>query len=122
MFLSIRHERREQPGGGARFPSVEALPGCWLKTVQAVEEGTGRLIPGSDLIPGFCYILADLTPQFEERCKDHHDLKRTFDGLSYFGYKPNANAYIEVVSFDRLVASVKERSRAFFDQPGLPAN
>jgi len=28
------------PKAELRFPSGEALPGCWLKAVQAVEEGT----------------------------------------------------------------------------------
>ena len=85
-----------------------------------VTTASGRKIPSSEAIPGFCYVLADLTPKFEQRCRDHHDLKKTHNGLGYFGYKSNANAYIEVISFDRLVNSAKQRSRAFFDKLGLP--
>ena len=40
--------------------------------------------------------------------------------LGWFGYNNNYNAYIEVISFDRLVNAAKERNRAFFDKLGLP--
>ena len=38
----------------------------------------------------------------------------------YFAYKKNYKAYVEVISFDRLVNLAKERNRAFFDKLGLP--
>ena len=34
----------------------------------------------------------------------------------------NYKAYIEVVSFDRLLNGARERNRAFFDKLGLPTN
>ncbi len=40
--------------------------------------------------------------------------------LGYFGYRKNMNAYVEVISFDKLVGAAKERNRAFFDKLGLP--
>lgn len=81
----------------------------------------GRQIPVSENIPGFCYVLADITPKLKARCLLHHDLKWTHDKLGFFGYKQNCNAYVEVISFDGLVNSAKERNRAFFDKLGLPA-
>ncbi len=49
-----------------------------------------------------------------------HDLTITSDGLGYFGYKASYKSYIEVVSFDRLINSAKQRNKAFFDKLGLP--
>jgi hypothetical protein len=49
-------------------------------------------------------------------------LTSTNDHLGYFGYNPNYKAYIEVISFDQLLNSAKERNRAFFDKLGLPAS
>jgi len=46
----------------------------------------------------------------------------TSDGLGYFWYNPNLKAYVEVMSFDRLVKAAKERNKAFFDKLGLPTN
>jgi hypothetical protein len=44
----------------------------------------------------------------------------TSDNLGYFGYNSNFESYIEVISFERLLNSARERNRAFFDKLGLP--
>ena len=122
-ILEIKRPMRPDASAGEESDPIEQAVG-YLRRIREgkVCTASGRPIPRSDSIPGFCYVLADLTPQFEQRCRDHHDLKRTHDGLGYFGYKSNANAYIEVISFDRLVSAAKERNRAFFERLGLPAN
>lgn len=121
-IIEIKRPMRRDSSAGENHDPIEQAVG-YLRRVRegGVCTATGRPIPASESIPGFCYILADLTPQFEQRCRDHHDLKKTFDGLGYFGYKTNANAYIEVISFDRLATAAKERNRAFFEKLGLPS-
>lgn len=119
-----RPMRNDAKAGEEHDPIEQAID--YLERIRqgGVKTRTGRPIPSlpNDSIPGFCYILADLTPSFEKRCRIHHNLKRTSDGQGYFGYKDNVNAYIEVISFDRLVNMAKERNRAFFDKLGLPSN
>lgn len=78
----------------------------------------GRLIPNSESIPGFCYVLSDLTPSMVKMCRNYN-LKPTSDKMGFFGYHDVYNAYIEVNSFDRIVNVAKERNRAFFDKLGL---
>ncbi len=56
----------------------------------------------------------------KERC-DILGLTHTSDYDGYFGYNKNFQAYIEVISFDRLLNSAKQRNRAFFDKLGLPS-
>ena len=119
-----RPMRNDAKAGEDHDPIEQAID--YLERIRqgGVKTSTGRPIPPlqNDAIPGFCYVLADLTPSFEKRCRIHHNLKRTSDGLGYFGYKDNVNAYVEVISFDRLVNMAKERNRAFFDKLGLPSN
>lgn len=79
----------------------------------------GRPIPASDEIPGFCYVISDLTPSVVEHCR-MMGLRMTQDKLGFFGYNENYKAYIEVISFDRLLNAAHERNRAFFDKLGLP--
>lgn len=67
------------------------------------------------------YIIGDLTPHMIN-CAKMKDLKLTHDRLGYFGYNSNFNAYIEVISFDKLIITAKQRNRAFFDKLGLPTN
>ena len=97
-----------------------------LNYLKRLREGAqtknGRSIPNADQIPGFVYVLADLTNHLIECC-DLWQLQKTADGMGYFEYHPNTkyNAYIQVISFDGLLASAKERNRAFFDTLGLPS-
>lgn len=102
-------------------PILQALN--YLKRLrEGAKTKNGRSIPNADRIPGFVYVLADLTDHLIECC-DLWQLQRTADGMGYFGYHPNPkyNAYIQVMSFDGLLASAKERNRAFFDTLGLPS-
>ncbi|MEV4093661.1 ATP-binding protein [Streptosporangium saharense] len=97
-----------------------------LNYVKRVRSGgvltaSGRPIPSSQDSPAFCYIVADLTPTLVSRC-EYANLRRTHDGLGYFGFNEPAKAYIEVISFDRLVNAATERNRAFFDKLGLPSS
>ena len=112
----MRNDATERGGGD---PIEQALKYLGRIRDGRVRTAHGRPIPASEDIPGFCYVLCDLTPTVEERCK-MHDLTRTSDGMGYFAYKRSYGAYIEVISFDRLVNLAKERNSAFFDKLGLP--
>ncbi len=78
-----------------------------------VTTATGRLIPKSDDIPGFCYIICDITSSVAKRCR-MHDLKMTSDGLGYFSFISSYKAYVELISFDRLVNAAKTTEQGFF--------
>lgn len=82
---------------------------------------SGRPIPANDGSPAFCYIIADLTSTMVSRCK-LSGLTMTHDGMGYFGFIEPHKAYIEVLSFDRLLNGALERNRAFFDKLGLPSS
>ncbi len=112
----MRNDARE---GEEKDPIEQAL-----NYLDRVREGqtktaTGRLIPNSRDTPGFCYIICDLTPTVVQRCRIF-DLTPTHDHMGYFGYSKSYGAFIEVISYNRLVQSAKERNKAFFDQLGLP--
>lgn len=84
-----------------------------------VRTAHGRPIPSSPNIPGFCYVLSDLTPNLEKCCRLAGP-KKTVDGPGYFGYNEPYDAFIEVLSFDRPLKNACERNRAFFDKLGRP--
>lgn len=97
-----------------------------LGYIERIREGkvtteSGLLIPRNQDIPAYCYVICDLTPTMIKRCKNF-DLTSTADGMGYFGYNSSYKAYIEVISFNQLVKSAKERNKAFFDMLGLPSN
>lgn len=121
-IIEIKRPLRNDAASGEEDDPIEQAIG-YVDRIRGggVTTATGRIIPASDSIPAFCYILADLTPKLIARCK-MHDLTRTADGLGFFGFKKNSQAYVEVIGFDRLLNTAKERNRAFFDKLGLPAN
>lgn len=112
----MRNDMRE---GEDKDPIDQAL--SYLERVREgkVTSKSGRPIPGNSDIPGYCYVLCDLTESMHRRCR-RANLRITSDGMGYFGYNEPSHAYIEVISFDQLVKSAKERNRAFFDRLGLP--
>jgi hypothetical protein len=81
---------------------------------------TGRPIPQSMNIPGFCYVLCDITPRVREWCV-RMDYTPTDDQLGFFFYHKNLKAFVEIMSFDRLLKAAKERNNAFFVKLGLPS-
>ena len=119
-IIEIKRPMRDDARQGEDKDPIEQVLG-YLRRIRddKVTTSKGRPIGNASTIPGYCYVLCDLTSTVKARC-EMHDLLPTSDGLGYFGYKKSFQAFIEVISFDQLVSSAKERNRAFFDKLGLP--
>jgi hypothetical protein len=122
VVVEIKRPMRNDAAAGEDKDPVEQALG-YLERIRRGKAMTasGRLIPASEEIPGFCYVICDITPSVDRRCK-LAQLKVTSDRQGYFGYNDNYKAYIEVVSFDKLLNAARERNRAFFDKLGLPTS
>lgn len=122
VVVEIKRPMRNDAAAGEEKDPIEQALG-YLERIRegGVKTSQGREIPGSDTVPGFCYVISDLTKSVRSRCK-FHNLRVTSDNQGYFGYNDNFKSYIEVISFDRLLNAARERNRAFFDKLGLPTN
>ena len=122
VVVEIKRPMRNDAGPGEDRDPIEQALG-YLERIRngGATTSSGRPIPRSDEIPGFCYAICDITPSVEKRCR-LLGLRVTSDRQGYFGYNDNYRAYVEVISFDRLLNSARERNRAFFDKLGLPTN
>lgn len=69
-------------------------------------------------LPIYAYIVCDLTPTLQKQARDYQ-LKKTPDSLGYFGYHTEYGAYIEIISFDKLLDDAKKRNKILFDKMGL---
>lgn len=116
-----RPMRNDMKEGEDKDPIDQAL--SYLERIRdgRVTTKSGRPIPRNNNIPGYCYVICDLTESMRRRCR-RANLRITSDGMGFFGYNEPSHAYIEVISFDQLVAAAKERNRAFFDKLGLPVS
>ncbi|MDP5211298.1 ATP-binding protein, partial [Microbulbifer sp. 2205BS26-8] len=119
--IEIKRPMRNDMREGEDKDPIDQVLG-YLERIREGEVTTkfGRPIPESKDIPGYCYVLCDLTESMKRRSR-RANLTITADGMGYFGYNEPYKAYIEVISFDQLVKSAGERNRAFFDRLGLPA-
>jgi hypothetical protein len=119
VVVEIKRPMRDDASEG-KDPIQQTLD--YVKRVRSggVRTAVGRPIPPSHDQPAFCYVLADLTPTMVSRC-EYASLRPTHDGMGYFGFNEPHKAYIEVMSFDRLLNAATERNRAFFDKLGLPS-
>lgn len=120
VIVELKRPMRNDAAPGEEKDPVEQALG-YLDRIRSgkVQTKAGRPIPKSEDVPGFCYAICDITSTVDKRCKIL-GLTPTHDYSGYFGYNPNYRAYIEVISFDRLVNAAKQRNKAFFDKLGLP--
>lgn len=122
VVVEIKRPMRNDAKQGEDKDPIEQALG-YLNRIRDGKATTpqGRPIPNSSDIPGYCYVLCDLTESVQNRCK-LFGLTLSSDKMGYFGYNANFKAYIEVISFDKLVDSAKKRNRVFFDKLGLPTS
>lgn len=120
VVVELKRPMRNDAKAGEDKDPIEQSLG-YLQRVRdgKAKTAAGRPIPNSQDIPGYCYIVCDLTETMINRCK-LLNLTVTSDHMGYFGYNSNYKSYIEVISFDKLVDNAKKRNRAFFDKLGLP--
>lgn len=68
--------------------------------------------------PFYSYIICDITPKIDLIAKSG-GLTKTPDNLGYFGYNPNYNTYIEIISYRKLIIDAKDRNKILFDKLNL---
>ncbi|UOR06712.1 hypothetical protein MUN82_06335 [Hymenobacter aerilatus] len=66
----------------------------------------------------YCYIICDLTKRIRAFAKDR-GCTASKDNEGYFWYNQNYSAYIELISFDKLVKDSKQRNQILFDKLGI---
>lgn len=82
------------------------------------KDKNGRLIRVGDSTQFYLYAVCDLTEKLRDVAKIH-DLKETPDGLGLYRYHDAMHAYIEVISFDKLINDSEKRNRILFDKLGI---
>ena len=77
------------------------------------------MIPVKDETRFYCYVIADMTTKLKDILEDK-DFEKTIDADGYFYFHKQHRAYIEVISFRKLLEDSKKRNRALFEKLGLP--
>jgi hypothetical protein len=80
---------------------------------------TGRPVFTGKDTPFFCYVVADMTQSLVDQVK-LLDLIEMPDGQGYFGFRKQFNAYVEVVTYSKIISDAQKRNASFFRTLGLP--
>ena len=92
-----------------------------LEYVSLIREGKakdkkGRLISGQlENLPIYVYIIADITASLKKICIDDN-FTITPDSEGYFMYHTNRKAYIEIISYKKLLDDAQKRNQMLFDK------
>jgi len=94
----------------------------YISNIRASNEvdSNGRPIRVDLATPFYAYIICDITDKVEYLAEKEYDFTKTPDGWGYFNFKKNLNAYIEVISYTKLVEDAKKRNRVLFERLNLP--
>ena len=97
-----------------------------LRYVKEIREGKAKLANGRDFgnvenTPFYCYIIADLTKSLIDRAETAGYTK-TPDGEGYFGFNPNRHAFVEIISYSKLLNDAKKSNAVLFDKLFSPSS
>lgn len=88
-----------------------------IRSNQARDKN-GRPVSVSANTPFYAYIVCDITSSLR-RIVNRYGYFETPDPGGYFFFNSTLKAYIEIISFDKLIADAKKRNRVLFDRLGI---
>lgn len=98
---------------------IEQLYGYVSKLrTNRVSDKSGRIIKTGSNTKFYLYAVCDVTPSLEQQL-DYHDFTQTPDKMGYYKYNEKMNAYLEVLSYDKIINDAKKRNKILFDKLGL---
>ena len=80
-----------------------------------VKKANGRGFGDVSNVAFYCYVIGDLTHSMHDSAKGA-GLILTQDKEGYFGYVPSYGAYVEVISYDKLLKDARQRNQVLFDK------
>jgi hypothetical protein len=116
-----RPERNQYVVSGEKKNPVDQVI-AYIRTIR--ENGAidrrGKLIQlDKDKTPFYAYIICDFNQSLTKVLEDR-DYKRTPDNMGFFYFHEKYNAYIEVISYQKMLKDAKSRNRILFEKLGLP--
>lgn len=89
--------------------------------ISKIKEGhersyNGRLIEVSKETSFYCYIVCDLEENVKKFFQKEYDMKLTPDGRGLYKFHDAFNAYVEVISYNKMLDDAVKRNRILFEK------
>ncbi|ABR47788.1 conserved hypothetical protein [Alkaliphilus metalliredigens QYMF] len=78
----------------------------------------GRIIKVGIGTKFYLYAICDITPSLEKTIR-FNNFKHTTDNMGYYLFNDTYNAYVEILSFNKIIKDSKKRNRILFDKLGI---
>ena len=88
-----------------------------LKTNKVKDKG-GRIIKVGEKTKFYLYAVCDITDTLKHII-NIHDFSQTPDNLGYYKYNDTMNAYIEILSYDKIINDAEKRNKVLFEKLGI---
>lgn len=113
--ITIVELKRPQRDDGDNDPVGQVLN--YVRDIKAgkIKKANGRGFGDTSRISFYCYVVGDLTSSMRDSAAGR-GLTEMQDKEGYFGFNPTYGAYVEVISYDKLLKDAKQRNRALFDK------
>lgn len=90
-----------------------------LQASTSLKDSRGRVFPMKFKNAAFhCYVVADITDSLRRTCGGL-PFNETPDGLGLIGYLKNPDAFVEIISYAKLLNDARMRNAIFFQKLGL---
>jgi uncharacterized protein YdhG (YjbR/CyaY superfamily) len=91
--------------------------------VEKIKSGKAKDKYGRKVIAGngtkfYLYAVCDITPSLEKTIR-FNSFKHTPDKMGYYLFNDTYNAYVEILSFDKIIKDSKKRNKILFDKLGI---
>ncbi len=114
-IIELKRPQRNDLSSDDNNPINQVLK--YVSDIKAgkVKRSNGRGFGNVNNAAFYCYVIADITDSLEEDAANA-GLNRTPDGEGFFGFNAPRGAYIEVISYTKLLKDAKQRNEVLFDK------
>ncbi len=90
-----------------------------IRESKAVDRRGKEIEVNKERTPFYAYIICDFNSSLKQ-ILENRNYKQTPDGMGHFYFHESYNAYIEVISYNKLLKDAKKKNRILFEKLGLP--
>ena len=83
-----------------------------------MKDKDGRLIKVGSNTKFYLYAVCDIGSTLKQ-VLDYHDFSQTPDKMGYYKHNDKMNAYIEILSYDKIINDANKRNKILFNKLGI---
>ena len=114
-IIELKRPQRDDLNSDESNPINQVLK--YVSDIKAgkVKRSNGRGFGNVTNAAFYCYVIADITDSLANAA-ENANLYKTPDGEGFFGFNAPRGAYIEVISYTKLLKDAKQRNEVLFDK------